>query len=371
VELGPPAAQHSVERNERVADDRGRQDYGQDVVDRGVCLPGEQMGEGIAASRVPSSGKAVTDESEPNPAVSITIVAHNSAPEIYDALHSVRPAAVSGFAEILVVDNESPDDSVARIEADFPEVRVICAGANRGFAAGCNIAWPHARGRYWLLLNPDATFPPDAVERLVAWMDAHPRVGVASPEISHGAGEPESPCRAYPSVSLVLLELSRLHLLMPRRLRGRVLQGPYAARGDCTDAGWVPGTAMIVRRAAVDEVGLLSEDFFLYGEDIEWCWRMRQAGWGVGACGSVAVSHSHASSAGRSLGSDEASVVMARGIYAACRRLRGPLRALLFALASVAALAIEAHHPRRTKEARSRAGAAGRSWRRVLRGDST
>jgi GT2 family glycosyltransferase len=308
----------------------------------------------------------VADQNSLNPAVSITIVAHNSAPEIYDALESVRPVALSGFAEVFVVDNGSPDDCAAVIEAGFPEVRVIRAGSNRGFAGGCNTAWPHVRGRYWLLLNPDTVVPPDGVERLAAWMEANPALGVGSPEISDGAGEPQSPCRAYPSLFLALLELSRLHLLMPRRLRSRILQGPYAARGDSTDAGWVPGTAMIVRRAAVDEVGPLSEDFFLYGEDIEWCWRMRRAGWGVGACGSVAVSHSHASSAGRSLGSDEASLVMARGIYDACRRLRGPIHARLFALASVAALAIEARHPRRTSDARSRARAAGRSWRRVL-----
>src|SRR5688500_6335289 len=118
---------------------------------------------------------------EPRPVVTLTIVLHNSEDDLAACLASVRPEPESGFAELVAVDNASPDGSVAVVEREAPGAEIVRTGANLGFAAGANRAWPHVRSRYWLLLNPDVTLEPAALARLVAWMNEHPSIGVASP----------------------------------------------------------------------------------------------------------------------------------------------------------------------------------------------
>ena len=113
------------------------------------------------------------------------------------------------------------------------------------------------------------------------------------------------PGRATPSIARTLFELTRLHRALPRRTRGRLLRGPYWTGGDDVDAGWVPGTAMIVRPSAVRDVGNLREDLFIYGEDLEWCWRMRRAGWRVGVCSTATFVHDTSSSARATFGARE------------------------------------------------------------------
>src|SRR5262249_29703055 len=159
---------------------------------------------------------------------------------------------------------------------------------NRGFAGGCNFAWPYASGKYWFLLNSDVIVPSGGLERLVEWMELHPEIGAASPGLTNHASQGASVARRFPSVTSTLLEMLRLHLLMPRTLRAEVLLGSYwpIAR-DHLDVDWVPATAMIIRREAVNSAGLLSERELMYGEDIEWCWRIRRTGWRIGVCGSL------------------------------------------------------------------------------------
>ena len=122
-------------------------------------------------------------------------------------------------------------------------------------------------------------------------MDAHPGLAVASPDIVNVNGHWEEPGRALPSVGRTLLRLLRLHRLLPAGVRRRVFRGGYLTRGDQLNVGWVPGTAMIVRPAAVSEVGRMREELFMYGEDLEWCWRMRRAAWGIGVCSSTTFVH--------------------------------------------------------------------------------
>ncbi len=302
--------------------------------------------------------------------VSVTLVLYNSDDHLRECLDALAGDVRSGLAEVVAVDNASPDQS-ARITAEAaPQARLIRSAANRGFANACNLGWPAVAGRYWLLLNPDVVLDPGVLADLVAWMDRHPDVGAASPWLRDGStGELSYPGRAFPSLSRTLVEMLRLHRLLPPGLRGDFLQGPYVKAGARTTArpDWVPGAAMMVRRQAVEQVGLLDGSFFLYGEDLEWCWRMRSSGWAIATCPTAVATHHASSSSLRTWPDDEVGRRIAAGVAHACRKVRGTPYARAYAALNVVALSLEAWHPGRAPEARRHAASARRAWWQTLR----
>ncbi len=303
------------------------------------------------------------------PVVSVTVVAYNSDDCIRRCLLSVQDVVDKGFAELIVVDNDSPDRSARIVTEEFPEAKLVRSGINRGFAGGCNLAWPFVRGRYWLLLNPDVVVPARALERLVEWMDRRPELEVGSPGLTDGAGRVISAARRFPSLSGSILEMLRLHRLMSSAKRAELLLGAYwTGTEDHLNVDWVPGTAMIVRREVVGDAGLLSEHALMYGEDTEWCWRIRRAGWRIGACGALRFQHDEGQSAIRTWGEMERNGRMWRGTYASCARMRGIMYCRLLMVANALALAIEAYHPGRRPEARAQSRNHLRVHMALLRG---
>jgi GT2 family glycosyltransferase len=303
------------------------------------------------------------------PDVSITVVAYNSDATLPACLRSVRDAVRSGRAEAIVVDNASPDGSAACVARELPEARLLSAGRNLGFAGGHNLAWRGARGRYWLLLNPDVVVPEGGLEALVAWADAHPAVGAVSPELVDDDGNVACAARRFHTIGRSLLELSRLHLVLPAATRARLLLGGYwRGPGDRLDADWVPATAILVRREAVDAAGGLAEDLPFYAEDSEWCARIGRAGFGIAVCGSVRFLHRESESARRTFGHDERDLRLWYGIYAAVERLRGNAYARVLRYVNVAAMAVEAVHPLRPAAHRALARRHFRAQRRLLAG---
>jgi len=301
------------------------------------------------------------------PVVSVTIVLYNSAGVVGECLRSLAPDADAGFADVIVVDNDSPDDSAEVASRALPGVNLITSGVNQGFAHGANQALPHVRGRYWMLLNPDVVVPPGALRKLVSWMDDRPQIGIASPEIVDLLLGASSAGRASPSIARTLLEMSRLHLLLPRATRGRLLRGAYWRGGDQLDAGWVPGTAMIARREVVEQIGPLADDLFLYGEDLEWCWRARKAGWRIGVCSSVTVTHQASTSAVETFGETEARRRLAVGVQDAVRKIRGDRYASLYMRTEALALKLDAIHPGRQPESRAHSRAMYTAWNHAAR----
>ena len=144
--------------------------------------------------------------------------------------------------------------------------------------------------------------------------------------------------------------------------RGWLLRGPYWTGGDQLGTGWVPGTAMIVRPRAARQVGPLREDLFMYGEDIEWCCRMRRAGWQIGVCSATTFRHDGSSSARRSFGDEEKERRIAAGVDAACRVMYGPTHARTLAALTALALALEARAPGRDPVHRHRIRSLARTW---------
>jgi len=298
-------------------------------------------------------------------------VAYNSDHCLHQCLSSVRGSVRDGFAELIVVDNASPDQSARLVSQAFPEARLVRSDFNRGFAGGCNLAWPYTSGEYWFLLNPDVIVPSGGLERLVRWMEEHPELGAASPGLGNSTGYVASVARRFPSLTGSLLEMLRLHLLMPRVQRAEVLLGAYwPGTRDHLNVDWVPGTAMIVRREAVESAGRLSERELMYGEDTEWCWRIRRAGWRIGVCGALRFQHEEGQSAIRTWGETERRRHMWHGMYAACVQMRGSLYCRLLMAINALALFIEAYHPRRAQEDRTRARADLRMHTAMLRGET-
>lgn len=303
--------------------------------------------------------------------MSITVVVYNSDQCVRDCLRSVRQTVREGTAELIVVDNASPDQSARLVAEEFPEAKLLRSDFNRGFAGGCNLSWPCVSGEYWFLLNPDVVVPSGGLERLVQWMEERPQVGAASPGLVDNAGDAVSVARRFPSVTGSLLEMLRLHLLMPRAKRAEVLLGAYwPSTRDHLNVDWVPGTAMIVRREAVESAGLLSEREFMYGEDTEWCWRIRKAGWRIGVCGALRFQHEEGQSTIRTWGEMERRQRMWRGMYAACIQMRGTAYCRLLMATNALAFVIEACHPGRRPEERAQARKHLRVHLALVRGRS-
>lgn len=303
--------------------------------------------------------------------VTIAIVLYNSSEDLPACLRSIKPPIQAGWAEVIAVDNASPDDSAEVLLQELPQerVRLLSLAENRGFATGVNAAFSKARGRYWLMLNPDVTVPEDGLNRLVAWMDDHPQVGAASPGIVDPDGRSVDPGQAMPSIWRSMLELSRLHRLLPRGLRGRMLRGSYWSGGDQIGVGWVPGTAMMVRPEAARQAGPLRDDLFMYGEDIEWCARLRRAGWKIGVCTGVSFVHAASSSVRRTFGEDDTERRIIAGIDAANGIIHGRRRARAIAAALALAQLLEAAGPGHSPDRRSDVlRSAGIWWEMVRRG---
>jgi len=182
--------------------------------------------------------------------------------------------------ETIVVDNGSSDGSIEMVRGNFPKVCLIANEDNRGFSAANNQGIDVAQGRYVLLLNPDTEVLGDALATMVAFADANPDAAIVGPQLLNPDGTVQSSRRRLPSLLTAAFESTWLEPWAPRRLleHYRVLDRPDHA---IQDVDWITGAAMLVRRRAIEEVGLLDEGFFMYSEELDWCKRFREAGWRV------------------------------------------------------------------------------------------
>ncbi len=204
----------------------------------------------------------------------VVVVTYDALPWIEDCLASVRGE------QVVVVDNGSRDGTVAFVRERFPDVRVV-ESENRGLGAGWNVGIRETESRYVLILNADAWLRGDALERLVEFADARPRAAVVGPRLLNPDGTLQRSVRGFPTLWRLATEYFFLRKLAPRT---RALNAFYAGGFDhdeAREAESVMGACMLVRRDAIDEVGQLDEEFFLFSEETDWCYRFRQAGWEV------------------------------------------------------------------------------------------
>jgi GT2 family glycosyltransferase len=226
--------------------------------------------------------------------VSVVVVTYNSSRFMISCLGALSAAVGDVSSEVIVVDNDSSDDTLAVVARTLPAARIIRNTANGGFAAACNQGIRAARGRYVLLLNPDATAWPSSIEGLVRYMDAHPRTGIAGPQLHDLDGSLQYSIRNFPSPGNQWSESLFLHRIAPG-LSPRLGEVVYARESyrASRSVDWVSGAAMILRPESLAEVGLLDERFFMYSEEKDLCYRTVLAGWSVDYVADAHMTHGH------------------------------------------------------------------------------
>lgn len=225
-----------------------------------------------------AAGQAEAPGGQAEPDLSIVIVNWNTREMTRDCLASVRAGLRGLAAEVIVIDNASSDGSAEMIAADFPECILIRNTGNRGFAAANNQGFAIARGRQVLLLNTDTLIHGDVLPASVAWLDARPEVGAMGCRVLNTDGSVQLTCSMYPSILNQFLQLSGLSKLTFPRFFGRYLMTDWQ-RDSEREVEVITGCYLMVRRDVIAEVGGLDEAFFFYGEETDWCRRIRDAGW--------------------------------------------------------------------------------------------
>ena len=181
--------------------------------------------------------------------------------------------------EVIVCDNGSTDASVAMIRKEFPKVLLIDNKINLGFAAGNNPGMRKAMGRYVLLLNTDTEVPRNTLRTMLEFMDDNPRVGAVTCKLVLPDGSMDPAChRGFPTPWVAFTYMVKLEKMFPRtHLFGEYHQG-YRNLSAIHEVDCISGAFFLVRHDVIKKVGLLDEDYFMYGEDIDWAYRIRQAG---------------------------------------------------------------------------------------------
>ena len=232
----------------------------------------------------------------------MVIVTHNVRALLRDCLRSVFASEVPFGFEVYVVDTGT-DGSAAMVRRDFPRAATIEAPHNPGFAAANNLGLRRTRGAYCLLLNPDTVVPPDAFARTVAAMEADAGIGILGPKLVRSSGQLDLACRrSFPTPWNACFHLLRLSRLFPQHPRFGAYNLTYKDPDEAYDVDAVTGAYMLLRRDALDQVGLLDETYWMYGEDLDLCWRSKARGWRTRYYPAVCVLHLKGqSSKGRSL----------------------------------------------------------------------
>ena len=226
--------------------------------------------------------------------VSIIIVNFNGGPLLREAVAAALSSSIP--VEVLISDNGSTDGSLNAIYQAFGKdsrIQIISNGSNLGFSRANNIALKKAKGRYVLLLNPDCIIQSDTLSKMLEVMDANPDVGMAGCLIRNPDGTEQPGCRrAVPTPWRSLVRVLYLNKLFPNQPRFRTFllhQEPLPTEPEPVEA--ISGAFMLVRHEAIDEVGLLDENYFMHCEDIDWCMRFRHAGWKILFVPNVDVLH--------------------------------------------------------------------------------
>lgn len=213
--------------------------------------------------------------------VSVIIVNWNTKQLLRDCLFSVCEHAGNIDYEIIVIDNASTDRSTEMVKTDFPQVVLLENPDNRGFATANNQGMAIAKGRYVLLLNSDTIVLDNAIANTVHFADENPQAAVIGCRVLNPDRTLQQTCFMFPSVLNMVLSSTYLYKMFPKsRFFGRE-QMTWWDRNDVRSVDVVTGCFMLVRRGAIEQVGMMDESFFMYGEETDWCYRFRKNGWEV------------------------------------------------------------------------------------------
>jgi len=242
-----------------------------------------------------------TEKPETAPAVSVIIVSYNSRSVLEPCLDSLKRQSIFARTEVIVVDNASHDGAADMVREKHPWVRLHAGRKNIGFSRAVNLGIRMALGRHFLILNPDTVVREKSIEKLLDFMEATPDAGIVGPKLVFHDGNLQYSCRRFYNWRVLLLR---------RTFFGKIFKNSPAVAGhlmldfdheSTRDVDWILGAAMMVRREAVESVGLMDERFFLYFEDVDWCYRMSQKGWKVYYYPDAVVIHDYARESAQSV----------------------------------------------------------------------
>jgi GT2 family glycosyltransferase len=222
--------------------------------------------------------------------VSIIMVSFNSLNEIIENIASIRKNITSLNYEIIIVNNYAQDHNLSIALKNYDHVKVIEAGSNLGFGRANNLGLALARGKYVLFVNPDVIFLSD-INQLTDILDHDPEVGLIGPITYDGKGKLLSSCGEYPNVKNFLSHNLFLNNLFPRiKYWGNFSMKYFDFKGR-KEVDWISGAFMLGRKSTLDRIGGFDEDFFMYCEDVDICWRLKENSYKVIFCDKASIIH--------------------------------------------------------------------------------
>jgi GT2 family glycosyltransferase len=209
--------------------------------------------------------------------LSVIILNWNTCALLEKCLRSLVCPQCGIEVEVIVVDNASGDGSREMVLREFPQVTLITNTKNVGFGAGNNVAVPQAHGRYVLFLNSDTVVMDGALAALVAYGDANPDIGILGPKLLNGDGSLQYSCRRYPNLATGFFRNTPLGRLFPKNRFATDYLLQDWDHATPRDVDWVSGAALMMRRELINQIGTFDEDYYMYCEDVDLCWRANHA----------------------------------------------------------------------------------------------
>jgi len=245
--------------------------------------------------------------------ISVIVVSWNVSKLLDVCLQTLQRDLVGIESEVFVIDNASADDSVEMVRSRHPWVQLIANDANLGFAAANNQAIKIAKGEYIFLLNPDTEVQPGAVQHLIEFLEQHPKAGIVAPQLINSDGSIQRSCRKFPTFIAMLYELLGLSRMFPTH----PIFGSYKMldfnHDELREVDQPEGACLLLRRQVIEEVGVLDEGFFMLFEEVDWCYRIKEAGWQIWFDPAARVIHHY----GQSIKQVKARMILSshRGLY--------------------------------------------------------
>ena len=231
-----------------------------------------------------------------NMQLSILIVSWNTKALLQACLEKLQAEVANLECEVFLVDNASADGSADMVRTAFPWVRLIANDTNRGFAAANNQALSQTTGEYILLLNPDTEVYPGSIHTLLQFMKEHPRAGVVAPQLINSDGSVQRSCRQFPTfwgMTYELLGFSRLFPNVQKFREYKMLDWDHTGERQVDQP---EGACLLLRREVIDQIGTLDEGYFMLFEEVDWCYRIKNAGWEIWFTPAAKVLHHYGQS---------------------------------------------------------------------------
>jgi GT2 family glycosyltransferase len=229
---------------------------------------------------------------DPDIDLSIIIVNYNAKELLRKCLESIFRYQKDLDFEVTVIDNHSDDGSTQMLKGEYLQVKLLQNHRNLGFAAACNQGIRRSRGRFILLLNPDTEFTSGGITRMVEFLDAHAKVGICGPQMIDPKGEVLFSCRSFPSfLTAISSSQSVLNRLFPKNPLSKKYLLKDVDRSQEGEVDWVSGSSLLAKREVFEKIGFLDEIFFMYVEDVDFCYRAKKSGFSVYYFPQVTVVH--------------------------------------------------------------------------------